>query len=111
MVGPLPNRLQPPRWRSPSSSQAAHSNGHHHNHESASADAARHKQQISRHRHHWERAPTPPGYWDIGFPSTQEALGINERARQMHRDKMEAIEREARYVDSDRHISTIDLDL
>ncbi|KAH0582201.1 hypothetical protein J132_04152 [Termitomyces sp. J132] len=53
-----------------------------------------HRQAISRHRHHWERPKTPPGYWNIGFPDTQEAEEINEMAREMHRKKKEEVERE-----------------
>jgi hypothetical protein len=38
---------------------------------------------------------TPPGYWDIGFPDTQEAARINEIASQINREKIEQIRREA----------------
>jgi hypothetical protein len=58
-----------------------------------------HKQAISRHRHHWERPRTPPGYWNIGFPDTQEAANINERAREMHRRKRDEVESEVGRVD------------
>lgn len=58
-----------------------------------------HKKEISRHRHNWERATTPPGYWNIGFPSTQEATDINEKAKEMHQQKLEMVDREAKYVD------------
>jgi hypothetical protein len=46
-----------------------------------------HQKAISRHRHHWARANTPPGYWEIGFPDTQEVGDINEEARKMHEQK------------------------
>lgn len=59
---------------------------------------AAHKQEISRHRQQWERASTPPGYWNIGFPDTQEADAINERAREMHERKRARVENEARLV-------------
>ena len=59
-------------------------------------DIAQHKKDISRHRHHWERSKTPPGYWNIGFPSTQEALDINEQAKEMHREKLAMVEHEAK---------------
>lgn len=55
-----------------------------------------HKKSISRHRHQWARGNTPPGYWNIGFPSTQEAAEINEKAKEMHRKKQEEIERTVR---------------
>ncbi|EIW75951.1 hypothetical protein CONPUDRAFT_131453 [Coniophora puteana RWD-64-598 SS2] len=63
--------------------------------ENAQRDIEAHKKAISKHRYHWQRAKTPPGYWDIGFPSTQEADALNARASAMHRDKMRAVEREA----------------
>jgi len=63
--------------------------------ENARRDIEAHKKAISKHRYHWQRAKTPPGYWDIGFPSTQEADALNARASAMHRDKMRAVEREA----------------
>jgi DNA repair protein endonuclease SAE2/CtIP C-terminus len=111
-IGPLPNRLQAPRWRSPTTSPAkskgscprhgSGGSGVAHNTGETDADTGRqteiasHKQAISRHRHHWERARTPPGYWNIGFPDTQEAADINERASEMHRQKREAVEKEVR---------------
>jgi hypothetical protein len=60
---------------------------------------ASHKQAISRHRHRWTRGCTPPGYWDIGFPTTQQALEINEKAREMHRAKRQVVEAEAERAD------------
>jgi hypothetical protein len=60
-----------------------------------SAAITSHKQAISRHRHHWVRASTPPGYWNIGFPNTQEAADINEKAKEMHRQKKDHVEAEA----------------
>jgi len=51
-----------------------------------------HKKAISRpYRHQWARANTPPGYWNIGFPDTQEA--VKEEAEEMHRKKQEEVER------------------
>lgn len=35
----------------------------------------------SRHRSTYKRAVTPDGYWNIGFPSTQEAEEVNAQAR------------------------------
>ncbi|KAG5644445.1 hypothetical protein DXG03_008540 [Asterophora parasitica] len=115
-IGPLPNRLQAPLWRSPPATPAKLCTRHHHlsasaskvssnqAHQNPKADGtssnrceeiASHRQAISRHRHHWERAKTPPGYWNIGFPDTQETEEINERAREMHRKKLDSIERAA----------------
>ncbi|KAJ9479295.1 SAE2 domain-containing protein [Pseudozyma hubeiensis] len=36
----------------------------------------------SRHRSTFQRASTPDGYWNIGFPDTQEAEEINRAARE-----------------------------
>ncbi|KAJ7456431.1 hypothetical protein FB451DRAFT_1407141 [Mycena latifolia] len=77
-IGPLPSRLQPPLWRSPPNSP----------------EKARLK-AISRHRHNWARASTPPSYWHIGFPTTQEAENINEKAARMHSQKRRDVEAEA----------------
>lgn len=60
------------------------------------ADA--HRQRISRHRHVWAPPATPPDYWTIGFPNTQQAAEINKRAADMHMDKRRKIEMEATYV-------------
>lgn len=30
------------------------------------------------------RAKTPPGYWDIGFPSTPKVDALNKEAYEMH---------------------------
>jgi hypothetical protein len=59
-------------------------------------DIAQHKKDISRHRHHWERASTPPGYWNIGFPNTQETSDINEQARAMHQQKLAMVKQDAK---------------
>ncbi|KAJ6627005.1 DNA repair protein endonuclease SAE2/CtIP C-terminus-domain-containing protein [Mycena sp. CBHHK59/15] len=94
-IGPLPNRLQPPLWRSPPNSPEK-GKPCRHNAETSKQDAiASHKQAISRHRHHWVRASTPPSYWNIGFPTTQEANEINEKAQAMHEQKKKDVRAEA----------------
>ena len=107
-IGPLPKRLQQPLWRSPPVSPTKpcprhppqQQSGSNHTRPYLDADREQaihsHKQAISRHRHHWARASTPPGYWNIGFPDTQEAADINERAREMHRKKREEVEGEVK---------------
>ena len=97
--------MQPPLWRTPPSSPAksragpsrtlgplpagadfdfdSDDDGEY----DAQADVAAHKKQISRHRHRWEAPQTPPGYWDIAFPDTQEVAEINRRADAMHAQK------------------------
>ncbi|KAF8213716.1 DNA repair protein endonuclease SAE2/CtIP C-terminus-domain-containing protein [Mycena galopus ATCC 62051] len=98
-IGPMPSRLQPPLWRSPQKSPSrSHErkpcrNG---NGGSGREDAIQsHKQAISRHRHNWAQGSTPPGYWNIGFPSTQEAQLINEKAAEMQQQKLRMVQREA----------------
>ncbi len=104
-VGPLPNRLQPPPWRSPSTTPSKSCRQHSDSYQNTSDSALRekeinaHRQTISRHRHTWERAKTPPGYWDIGFPTTQEVGDINEKAKQMQRKKLEEIATESGRLD------------
>ncbi|KAJ7593742.1 DNA repair protein endonuclease SAE2/CtIP C-terminus-domain-containing protein [Mycena floridula] len=100
-VGPMPPRLQPPLWKSPTSSptstpcRAGETVA-----SSKKRDAVdAHKKDISRHRHHWARTNTPPGYWNIAFPDTQETDRINKEAAKMHERKREEIEREARKGD------------
>ena len=40
----------------------------------------RERNACSRHRSTFPRPTTPEGYWDIGFPTTQQALQINSNA-------------------------------
>ncbi|KAI0246569.1 hypothetical protein BJV78DRAFT_1277176 [Lactifluus subvellereus] len=110
-VGPLPPRLEAPQWCSPSrmssptlvaSESASHSDGDLGEGAapgvgrlSASAGVSAHRQAVSRHRAQWERAPTPPGYWNIGFPDTQAVEKINEKAAEIHRRKRVAVAKEA----------------
>jgi len=113
-VGPLPPRLEAPRWSSPSrpssptlvvseSEPASQSYGDLGDRTGvvARTDAAAvsaHRQEVSRHRAQWERAPTPPGYWDIGFPDTQAVKKINEQAAEIHLRKRVAVAKETEAV-------------
>ncbi|KAJ7141512.1 DNA repair protein endonuclease SAE2/CtIP C-terminus-domain-containing protein [Mycena epipterygia] len=95
-IGPMPKRLQAPLWRTPPSSpRGPNSCLRTGSAQKESADITSHKQAISRHRHPWARGSTPPGYWTIGFPSTQEAADINEKAREMHHQKKKNVQEEA----------------
>lgn len=58
----------------------------------------RHKQEISRHRHNWAPPSTPPKYWSIGFPTTQEVREINQEAQEMIEAKRAQVEAEARWA-------------
>ncbi|QRW14530.1 myosin-3 [Ceratobasidium sp. AG-Ba] len=105
-VGPMPKRNAGPLWRSPppegDQSSTIHVCKHH---ATAAADRsgdmdeeaniAAHKQAVSRHRHKWAPASTPPGYWNIGFPDTQQVEDINRQAVELHDQKRNAVEQEA----------------
>lgn len=54
-----------------------------------------HQNRISRHREVWRKPPTPPDYWKIGFPSTQDVERVNEQADEMERKRQAEIRREA----------------
>ncbi|KAH9053114.1 hypothetical protein EDB87DRAFT_1653860 [Lactarius vividus] len=98
-VGTLPPRLEAPRWSSlspPPSSSSPTLVPSECDSTTRRDGAAAHRQAVSRHRAHWDRAPTPPGYWNIGFPDTQAVEKINEQAAEIHRQKRAAIAREAR---------------
>lgn len=43
----------------------------------------------------WVRPPTPPGYWAIGFPNTQDVEEQNRKADAMVAEKEAKIRREA----------------
>ncbi|KAF8343960.1 DNA repair protein endonuclease SAE2/CtIP C-terminus-domain-containing protein [Cantharellus anzutake] len=103
-VGPLPSRLQPPLWRSPSPSESPSSGRKAQDrtgtYSPTSPNRDRtikgHQQEVSRHRHNWAPPSTPPDYWTIGFPDTQQTKEINERARQMRAEKRKLIEEDAK---------------
>lgn len=98
-VGPLPPRLQAPLWRTPPSSPrlkaimfASPMNVDEENEK----EMEKHKQEISRHRHNWAPPSTPPKYWSIGFPDTQEVREINREAEEIIEAKKARVEAEAR---------------
>lgn len=51
--------------------------------------------RYGRHRHRFARRPTPPGYWNPDFPSTQEIEKSKEEAEKMERGLVEERWREA----------------
>ncbi|EJD03991.1 uncharacterized protein FOMMEDRAFT_106370 [Fomitiporia mediterranea MF3/22] len=91
---PLPSRPGLPLWESLPPADEPNLLHRHHRHSSPEV-AMHHRQQISRHRHQWSPAKTPPDYWNIGFPTTQEAADINRRAADMHAQKRRRVEEEA----------------
>ncbi|CAE6414365.1 unnamed protein product [Rhizoctonia solani] len=109
-VGAMPTRPGAPLWKSPPPEGASPSSRPHScKHRAAGGDPsvlvdidvddgaelAAHKQAISRHRHKWVPASTPPDYWNIGFPDTQQVQEINRRAGELHNQKRTAVEQEA----------------
>ncbi|KAJ3021677.1 hypothetical protein HKX48_008056 [Thoreauomyces humboldtii] len=42
-------------------------------------------QKVGRHRHLHKPPNTPPGYWDLNFPTTQEAVDINKASKALAR--------------------------
>jgi hypothetical protein len=51
--------------------------------------------QFGKHRHAYERARTPPGFWRAGMPSTQELDEDKKEAFELERKKVEERYREA----------------
>ncbi len=45
--------------------------------------------RYGRHRHRYARRPSPPGYWDPDFPTTQEIEQNKEEAEKMERAMVE----------------------
>ncbi|WVR00144.1 hypothetical protein IAU59_007286 [Kwoniella sp. CBS 9459] len=86
-VGELPRFNHGPVWRDePVSADEG---------DRRAEDAVReHQNRVSRHRETWTKPPTPPGYWKIGFPSTQDVLEQNEKADQMIAEKEAKLRRE-----------------
>jgi len=90
-VGPLPPRLQAPLWATPPKKK----DGGAFDPESSPTRAEQHRQAIGRHRQQWSGPRTPPDFWEIGFPDTQQVADINNRAEEMHRRKRQQVEAEA----------------
>ncbi|KAL2261829.1 hypothetical protein VTK26DRAFT_3213 [Humicola hyalothermophila] len=51
--------------------------------------------KYGRHRHRFARRPSPPGYWNPDFPSTQEIAKSKEEGERMERQVVEERWREA----------------
>ncbi|WWC91750.1 uncharacterized protein L201_006697 [Kwoniella dendrophila CBS 6074] len=84
-VGEVPRYNQGPKWRDETDQI-----------EKEEGEAVReHQNMVSRHRETWIRPPTPPGYWKIGFPSTQDVEEQNQQADRMLEEKEERIRKEA----------------
>ncbi|ORX40544.1 DNA repair protein endonuclease SAE2/CtIP C-terminus-domain-containing protein [Kockovaella imperatae] len=90
-VGPLPKYNQGPKWRDSSDEE-----------DDRTTDTAlrEHQNKVSRHRETWKRNPTPPGYWEIGFPSTQKAEEQNAIADEMNKERARQLKQEVERKDS-----------
>jgi hypothetical protein len=51
--------------------------------------------RYGRHRHRFARRPSPPGYWNPDFPSTQEMEKNREEGEKMEKRLVEERHREA----------------
>jgi hypothetical protein len=56
-----------------------------------------HRQMISRHRDRGPPAATPPGFWDIDFPSTQKQEEVNQLVREEYQRKPAQMARDPRF--------------
>ncbi|CAO1622258.1 unnamed protein product [Jaminaea pallidilutea] len=59
--------------------------------------AAERRQRAGRHRAWGEPAPTPEGYWEIGFPDTPRQRTINDAAERDRMRRLEQIKADRRY--------------
>jgi hypothetical protein len=59
--------------------------------------------KVGRHKHAYERRKSPPGFWDIEFPNTQEMGERKEQVKQYESELvkeryMEAVRKNGRYL-------------
>ncbi|KAF7796799.1 hypothetical protein EIP86_007983 [Pleurotus ostreatoroseus] len=94
------SRSRPPVWRSPPKTPTKRRVDELHDvtPSRSNNEAAKkaHRQEISKHRQRWVAPSTPPKYWDIGFPSTQEVAKINEEGKERQERKRREIVHQAR---------------
>lgn len=57
-------------------------------------------QKIGRHRAKYSRPQTPPGFWKVGFPTSQEIAEINELSVTYEREREEQKRREMEFAKS-----------
>lgn len=96
-----PDRSGQPVWRSPPKTPTKRRRAESHVIISPSRDdngivKKNHQKQISKHRQRWVTPKTPPKYWEIGFPNTQEVSDINKAADGMKERKRRDIEYQTR---------------
>ncbi|OXG15933.1 hypothetical protein C361_05378 [Cryptococcus neoformans Tu259-1] len=88
-VGVMPKFYQAPTWKDQGQVEE----------EDGEQKMREHLNKVSRHREDWVKPPTPPGYWQIGFPTTQEVEEQNRKADEMARERDEKIRKEAMQKD------------
>ncbi|GBC05991.1 hypothetical protein RclHR1_06540011 [Rhizophagus clarus] len=59
-----------------------------------------HKQMIGKHRVKYSRPQTPPGFWKVGFPTSQEIAEINELSIAYEREREEQKRKEMEFAKS-----------
>ncbi|KAF0514308.1 ctip-related endonuclease [Gigaspora margarita] len=80
--------------------------GHGHtNQEEQSAEALMEArlQLTSRHRSRYSRAPTPPGFWRVGFPTSQELAETNELSLQYEKSREDQKRKDDEFFKSREH--------
>lgn len=82
-------------WRDDPSVSAATSPSKTDGDRSVAVDIEDHQNRVSRHREVWRRPPTPPDYWKIGFPTTQDVEKVNRQADEMVARREAEVRREA----------------
>lgn len=100
-IRPLPVSLAPPLWRSPpadTSPKRKRPRQIERRRVEKNDQIEAHKNEISRHRFCSDQATTPPNFWKIGFPDTQEIDDINQRADDMRVRKSQRMNKESKYV-------------
>ena len=100
-VGPLPRYNERPVWKDHSQPQGSQDGDF----------MQEHQDKVSRHREtvpqalypitlntdkydQWRRPPTPPGFWQIAFPNTQDVEQQNAMADQMMVEREVQVRRE-----------------
>ncbi|CAG8681313.1 20559_t:CDS:2, partial [Dentiscutata erythropus] len=77
----------------------------HSNQEEQSAEALMEArlQLTSKHRSRYSRAPTPPGFWRVGFPTSQELAETNEQSLQYEKLRENQKRKDDEYLKSREH--------
>ncbi|CAG8503966.1 9630_t:CDS:2, partial [Racocetra persica] len=57
----------------------------------------------SKHRARYSRAPTPPGFWRVGFPTSQELAETNEQSIEYEKSREDQKRKENEYLKNREH--------